>query len=110
MTDTTPLEKAKNPDTCSVFAIYSLLAESVAVEKMRQNYLTGNYGYGHAKTELFELIMDKYSHQRHEFTKLMNDKTELRHILSIGASKARAKASIKIKKMRTLIGFELNIR
>jgi len=107
VTDTTPLEKPKNPDSCSVFAIFSLLAESAAVEKMRQNYLAGNYGYGHAKTELFELIMDKYSNQRHEFTKLMNDKTELRHILSFGASKARAKASMKIKEMRTLMGYEL---
>ncbi len=48
-TDSTPLEEPKNPDTCKVFAIYSLLANETQIAEMRAKYLAGNYGYGHAK-------------------------------------------------------------
>ena len=64
VTDSTPLEEPKNPDTCNVFAIFSLLAEQDQVQQLRQKYLGGNYGYGHAKQELFELILEKIKHER----------------------------------------------
>ena len=53
VTDSTPLEEPKNPDTCHVFAIYQLLASDDQIAQMRKNYEGGNYGYGHAKQELF---------------------------------------------------------
>ena len=48
-TDSTPLEDPKNPDTDNVFALYKLLASPAQIEEMRQNYINGGYGYGHAK-------------------------------------------------------------
>ncbi|HLT74592.1 MAG TPA: tryptophan--tRNA ligase, partial [Ohtaekwangia sp.] len=46
ITDSTPLEEPKNPDTDNVFAIYSLLATPEQKQALREKYLAGNYGYG----------------------------------------------------------------
>ena len=62
-TDSTPLEDPKNPDTCNCFALYKLLATEEQTAEMRKNYLAGNYGYGHAKQALFELIVEKYNEE-----------------------------------------------
>lgn len=63
-TDSTPLEEPKNPDTCNCFALYKLLATPEQTEVMKANYLAGNYGYGHAKQALFELIVEKFATER----------------------------------------------
>ncbi|MGL5233448.1 MAG: tryptophan--tRNA ligase, partial [Empedobacter falsenii] len=88
-TDSTPLEDPKNPDTDNVFALYKLLATPEQVEEMRQNYLNGGYGYGHAKQALYELILEKYADARTKFDELMNDKVTLDAFLENGALKAR---------------------
>src|SRR5690606_6502057 len=72
-TDSTPLEEPKNPDTCNVFAIYKLLATPEQTEQMKGNYLGGNYGYGHAKQALFELIVDKYKEPREKYKYYMEN-------------------------------------
>ena len=60
-TDSTPLEEPKNPDTCKVFTIYSLIATEDKTQALREKYLAGNFGYGHAKTELLNLILETYA-------------------------------------------------
>ena len=72
-TDSTPLEEPKNPNTCKVFAIYSLIASSEQVEVLSQKYLAGNFGYGHAKTELLNLILETYQKERETFSYYMNN-------------------------------------
>jgi len=66
-TDSTPLEEPKNPDTCNCFALYKLLATPEQTEIMKANYLAGNYGYGHAKQALFELIVEKFKNEREKY-------------------------------------------
>jgi tryptophanyl-tRNA synthetase len=56
-TDNTPIEAPKNPDTCNVFNLIKLFASQEKIEEIRQRYLKGNYGYGHAKLELLEIIL-----------------------------------------------------
>jgi tryptophanyl-tRNA synthetase len=106
VTDSTPLEAPKNPDNCNVFKLYSLLADKNDVETMRQNYLKGGYGYGHAKTALFELILDKFKEQRKIFNELMQNTEQLENILKIGEDKARKIAQEKLKAVRSVLGFE----
>ena len=60
-TDSTPLEEPKNPETCKVFSLYELIANAEQTENLRAKYLAGNFGYGHAKTALLELIIEKFS-------------------------------------------------
>src|SRR5690606_7712316 len=64
ITDSTPLEEPKSTETCNVFSLYKLLADQSQVEEMKQNYEGGNYGYGHAKQALFEVIVEKFQEQR----------------------------------------------
>lgn len=104
-TDSTPLEEPKNPDTCNVFAIYSLLADGNQIAQMRQNYLGGNYGYGHAKTELYELMLKKYEEPRRIYAYYMEHPDELEAKLKVGAEKARDLALKKIKTVRNLLGY-----
>ncbi|MBI4930596.1 MAG: tryptophan--tRNA ligase [Bacteroidetes bacterium] len=105
VTDATPLEAPKNPDTCNVFKLYALLGNESQAKAMKEKYLKGGYGYGHAKTELFELIMDKFKTQRGEFTRYMSDKNELEKKLLLGAEKARKVAGVVLKRVREKLGY-----
>lgn len=105
-TDSTPLEDPKNPDTDNVFALYKLLATPEQIEEMRQNYLNGGYGYGHAKQALYELILEKYADARTKFDELMNDKATLDAFLENGALKARDVAQKVLKRTRNKLGLK----
>jgi len=106
-TDSTPLEDPKNPDTDNVFALYKLLATPEQVEEMRQNYLKGGYGYGHAKQALYELILEKYADARTKFNALMEDKETLDAFLENGAFKARIVAQDVLKRVRKQLGLKI---
>jgi len=104
-TDSTPLEEPKNPDTDHVFALYKLLASDEQIAEMRANYLGGNYGYGHAKQALFELILDKFSTVRERYHHYMNNKQEIDAALDIGAQKANKVATEVLQRVRKKIGY-----
>jgi len=105
VTDSTPLEEPKNPDTCNVFAIYSLLAEAGQVQQLREKYLAGNFGYGHAKQELYELILEKFKNERELFQRFMDDTRLLENELQIGEAKAREIGATVLNKVRKKIGY-----
>ena len=105
VTDSTPLEDPKNPDTCNVFAIYKLLATPQQIETMRQNYLGGNYGYGHAKQALFELIIDKYKSERAAFNTYMENPELLEEKLQAGEEKARKIGQEVLDRVKEKLGF-----
>ena len=105
VSDSTPLEEPKNPDTCHTFALYQLLASEAEVQAMRENYLRGNYGFGHAKQALFELILSKFEKQRLRFDELMANPSEIDAALQIGAQKAQSVANAVLKRVRTKVGY-----
>ena len=105
VTDATPLEEPKNPDTCNVFKLYSLLAEANQITEMRANYTKGGYGYGHAKTALYELILAKFEKPRNRYNELMNNTDLLEKELQVGEAKARKIAQEKLKHVRSVLGF-----
>lgn len=107
-TDSTPLEAPKNPDTCNAFALYKLLASPEQTATMRENYLAGNYGYGHAKQELFELILEKFATERERYNYYMANLTEIDKALQHGAQKAIAVAQPVLNRVRHVLGFEKN--
>ncbi len=106
--DSTPLEDPKNPDTCNVFALYKLVANEEQIAAMRQNYLGGNYGYGHAKQALFELICEKFKSERENYNYYISNRTELDAILKSGADKAGIIADTVLKRVRVKLGFSGN--
>ena len=103
-TDSTPLEEPKNPDTCKVFAIYSLLANDTQISEMRAKYLGGNYGYGHAKTELLNLILENFKTEREKFNYYLNNLDVLDAKLKEGAEKTRKIAAATLKRVRKSLG------
>lgn len=104
VTDATPLEEPKNPDTCNVFALYKLLAGEEQVKEMRELYLKGNYGYGHAKQALFELIVEKFKTERERYEYYMNHLDEVDAALAEGAAKASVVANGVLKRVRESLG------
>jgi tryptophanyl-tRNA synthetase len=104
-TDSKGLEDSKDPDTCNVFAIYKLLASDVEIDEMRQNYINGGYGYGHAKIALFELILNKFSVERQKFNYYMDNFDKIDEILGLGAKKASTIADSVLNRVREKLGF-----
>ena len=104
-TDSTPLEAPKDPETCNVFALYKLLATDSQIEDMRTKYLAGNYGYGHAKQALYELVIDKFEKQRERYTYYMEHPEEIDAALKKGAEKALETANEVLLRVRTKLGY-----
>jgi tryptophanyl-tRNA synthetase len=104
-TDSTPLEEPKNPDTCNVFALYKLVAKPEQTEELRKKYLAGNFGYGHAKTALFELLLERFSKEREKFNYYTQNLPELEKELQIGAEKARKVAQPVLQRVREKLGY-----
>jgi len=105
-TDSTPLEEPKNPDTDNVFAIYKLLGTPEQIEEMRANYTGGNYGYGHAKQALFELIVEKFKTEREKYNYYINNLPEVDALLKTGAAKAAVVANGVLGRVRAKMGYE----
>jgi tryptophanyl-tRNA synthetase len=105
-TDSLALEAPKNPDRDNVFALYRLLASAAQIKEMRSNYEGGNYGYGHAKQALYELIIEKFESIRAKYNHFMENKHEIDEALSIGAKKASATANGVLNRLREKIGYE----
>jgi tryptophanyl-tRNA synthetase len=107
-TDSTPLEEPKNPETDNVFALYKLVASPEQISEMRENYLKGGYGYGHAKTALLEILLDKYSEARERFNYYLENKSELDKFLLEGAEKASEVANKVLGRVRGKLGLKVN--
>jgi tryptophanyl-tRNA synthetase len=107
-TDSTPLEEPKNPETCKIFAIYKLLANDSQIAAMTENYKNVNrdFGYGHAKQALFELITEKFKTEREKYNYYMAHLEEVDEALFAGAEKARAIANGVLARVRGKLGFE----
>src|SRR5690606_13419358 len=106
-TDSTPLEEPKNPDTCKVFAIYKLIATPEQEAEMRQNYAnaTRDFGYGHAKQALFELLLERFKTVRETYNYYMANPQEMENLLRTGAAKAAIVANGVLGKVRQKLGF-----
>lgn len=104
-TDSTPLEDPKEFESCNVFALYRLLASEAQIEEMKNNYRKGNYGYGHAKQALYELIVDRFQKERELFNYYMENVNEIDEILALGAEKANTVAQQTLKRVRKAIGY-----
>lgn len=104
-TDSTPMEQPKDPDQCTVFNLYSLLADEAQTVALRQKYQAGGYGYGEAKKELFALILEHFSAERERFQDYMQDAAAVEQILAHGEAQARQLAMKTLKEVRAKLGY-----
>jgi tryptophanyl-tRNA synthetase len=105
-TDSTPLEEPKDTTTCNVFALYKLLANAEETESLKAKYEAGNFGYGHAKQALFDLITQKFNEERERYSYFMNHPDEVNTLLMEGAAKASDVANGVLKRVRQKLGFQ----
>ena len=103
-TDSLPVESIKNPNTCNVFKLYSLIGNEAQVKQMKENYEKGGYGYGEAKSQLFNLILETYSKQRNTYNYLMDNRSEIDQILKEGSIRAKKIADQVIKRVKSKLG------
>ena len=104
-TDSTPLDQPKNPDQCTVFSLYNILASQAQVEALRQKYLTGGYGYGQAKQALLTLILEQFKTERQRFQAYIQDVSFIEQQLAMGEAKARTMAAQTLGRIRTKLGY-----
>lgn len=104
-TDSTALEDPKDPDTCTVFTLYSLLAPASSVQELRARYQAGGMGYGHAKQLLFDLILDRFSEEREKYDYFHQHPEEVYIALAKGAEKARKVAQEVLLRIRDKVGY-----
>jgi tryptophanyl-tRNA synthetase len=104
-TDSTPLEEPKDWNSCNCFALYELLASAEEIAEMKKNYEVGNYGYGHAKQALFELICKQFSDERERYNHYIANPDEIVQALALGAEKANAVANKVLSRVRKKLGY-----
>ena len=105
-TDSTPLAKPKNPDTCTVFQLYKLLASDQETQELREKYEKGGYGYGDAKKELLSLMLKTFAKARERYDYWKQHPKVLEDILQEGEKRARVVARGTLQLVRSRLGFD----
>ena len=106
LSDSKTLEEPKDPETDNTFQIYRALASEEQTELLRQKYLAGNFGYGHAKKELLELILDEFAEARKAFDHYISAPEEVERLLVKGEEKATEQAEKTMSRIRPALGFD----
>jgi len=104
VTDSTPLDEPKDPESCNVFALIKLFADEERQDEIAEQYRAGGYGYGHAKQELLGLVEDYFAEARARRKELAQRPDYVRDVLRAGAKEARAKAAPILERVREMTG------
>lgn len=104
-TDSIPYDQSKNPEKCTVFKLFSLIASKEKIKKLEKSYLSGNFGYGDSKKALFDLCLRHFSVEREKFNYFIKNPEEVNILLSKGAEKARKVANEVLLRVRKKIGY-----
>ena len=105
ITDNTPLEEPKDPDSATVYQLYKLLATDEESKSMAEKLKAGGYGWGHAKKELLDKIVSLFSEERSKFEHYQNNPKEVEKILMEGAQKAKKVAIATLERVRNSLGY-----
>ena len=105
ITDSTPVDKPKDPAKCNVYALYKLLATEKELKDLESKYKKGGFGYGDAKKLLLEKILTHFKEARKKYTELYPKKAEVKKILEDGAQRARKIASKTLNDAKKKVGY-----
>ena len=104
VTDSTPVEAPKNPDTSTIMQLYALVASKDEIEEMREQFRKGGRGYGDFKKQLFEKLWDYFAPMRKRRDEILRDKNYINDVLERGAERANAIAHEVMKRVRKAVG------
>ena len=103
-TDSKTIEETKDPESCNVFKIFSLIADPGPIEDLKKQYLAGGMGYGHAKQALFRLMVERFKTEREKFNYYKEHPEEVEVALAKGAVKASKIADEVLLRVRRKLG------
>jgi tryptophanyl-tRNA synthetase len=104
VTDSTPVEGAKDPAKSAIVALYRLFASAAEVEKMEAEFRAGGVGYGDFKKRLFEAIWEYFAPMRERRECLLAAPERIDEVLARGAVRANELAHATVRKVRAAVG------
>ena len=105
LTDSTPLEEPKNPDTCHVFQLYKLFADKKETENLAKKYQAGGFGYGDAKKTLLSKLTEYFADARKKYSEIFPKKDYVYGVLEDGSKKAKKVAANTLETAKKKIGY-----
>jgi tryptophanyl-tRNA synthetase len=104
-TDASPLEEPKDAENSSVYKIYQCVAPAEDTRLMKEKLEAGGYGWGHAKKDLLDIILSRFSEERKHYGRLMANPEEIERELLSGAERARKTAQDVLRRVREKVGY-----
>jgi len=104
VTDSTPVETPKDPDTSTIVQLYALIASKDEVDEMRDQFRKGGRGYGDFKKQLFEKLWDYFAPMRRRRDEILRHKDYVESVLAQGAQRANSIAGEVMKRVRQAVG------
>lgn len=104
VTDSTPVEAPKNPDSSSIIQLYSLVASESDVAEMRQAFSNGGTGYGDFKKQLFVKLWEYFAPLRARRAEILAQPNYIDDVLARGAERANAVADRVMQRVRAAVG------
>jgi tryptophanyl-tRNA synthetase len=104
VTDSKPVEAAKEPVMSTIFQLYSLMAPESDVEQMRAKFLQGGTGYGDFKKQLFEKLWSYFEPMRKRREEILGDPAYVDDVLARGAQRANQEADKVMARVRAAVG------
>src|SRR5438067_2027480 len=104
VTESNPVEAAKDPATSTIFHLYSLFASKEEIEKMRAAFQRGGRGYGDFKKQLFEKLWDYFAPMRKRRDEILRHEDYIESVLAQGAGRANSIADGVMKRVRQAVG------
>jgi tryptophanyl-tRNA synthetase len=104
VTDSTPVEAVKNPDSCNVFTLFKLFSNEEEQANLAAKYRAGGMGYGEAKKTLLEKIDQYFAQARERRKQFAADPATVETILANGAKRAKQEAVKTMEKVRKAVG------
>lgn len=104
VTDSSPVEAAKDPETSTIVQLYSLVASGSELDEMRAAFRKGGTGYGEFKKQLFSRLWEYFAPMRARRAEILADVRYIDDVLAAGAGRANALADIVMARVRAAVG------
>jgi tryptophanyl-tRNA synthetase len=104
VTDSTPVEAPKNPDTCSLYGLFKLFATPAERAEVERRYREGGIGYGEVKSRLAEAMIARFAPARERRAEWLAHPERVAEVRAAAAAKAKAAARAVLDRARTACG------
>ena len=104
VTDSTPVDAPKDPDTDNLFTLFKLFAPDDQVAEVERRYREGGIGYGEVKTRLAEHIAAKFAEARERRAEWVAHPQKVAEVRANAAERARTAARTVLDRARSACG------